>query len=209
MSIDILYSDNDIAVCVKPAGVISENGGMPELLKSQLGGEFYCVHRLDREVSGVMVYAGNTAAAAKLSAQVSGGEFSKEYLAVAGGIPEPSEGIMEDLLFHDSSRNKSFVVKKERRGVKKARLEYRCIESIDYRSLVSVKLITGRTHQIRVQFAARKMPLLGDRKYGGETGCRTALISREIAFLHPATGEKMRFCAEVPAEYPWNLFSQS
>ena len=160
---EILFSDKDIAVCVKPLGLDSESG-MCAALKETLGGDFYCVHRLDKNVGGVMVYARHKAAAARLSTLIQNGELVKEYVALVRGTP-PESGDWEDLLFKDSSKNKVFVVKRERKGVKKARLEFKRL-SAGESSLVRVRLHTGRSHQIRVQFASRGYPLLGDHKYG-------------------------------------------
>lgn len=160
---EILYSDKDIAVCVKPLGLDSESG-MCAALKETLGGDFFCVHRLDKNVGGVMVYARHKAAAARLSTLIQNGELVKEYVALVRGTP-PESGDWEDLLFKDSSKNKVFVVKRERKGVKKARLEFKRL-SAGESSLVRVRLHTGRSHQIRVQFASRGYPLLGDHKYG-------------------------------------------
>ena len=156
---EILYSDNQIVVCIKPIGLDSEHE-----VPAQLGGEIYPIHRLDKNVGGVMVYARTKAAAAALSKAVQDGSMVKEYVALVHGKP-PAQGDWEDLLFKDSTKNKVFVVRKERRGVKKARLEYTVLREDDA-SLVRVRLHTGRSHQIRVQFASRGYPLLGDHKYG-------------------------------------------
>ena len=147
------------------------------------------VHRLDREVSGLMVFAKDAQAAAHLSKP---GNMEKEYLAVCAGCPDPAEGIMEDLLFHDRSRNKTYVVKKERKGVKPAKLAYWVLEPGQERSLVRVRLFTGRTHQIRVQFASRGYPLAGDRKYGGKTAEEIGLRSQKLRIRHP-NGEWLSF----------------
>ena len=208
MGLNVLYKDPCLAVCVKPVGLSSETA-LPALLEEELGGRFYCVHRLDQAVGGVMVFARDGKSAAALSA----GEALREkrYLAVVQGVPEPETGIMEDLLFHDSGKNKTFVVSRERRGVKKAALDYTLLgtAAVDGRpvSLVAVRLRTGRSHQIRVQFASRKMPLLGDRKYGSAfAGCPVALWARELAFVHPTGGELLRFTAPPPEGWPWSLF---
>ncbi len=160
---ELLYSDKHIAVCVKPLGLDAEHE-LPAALAEQLGGEIFPIHRLDKNVGGVMVYARTRAAAAKLSKLVQEGALVKEYVALVHGTP-PQYGDWTDLLFKDSTKNKVFVVKKERRGVKKARLEFRCLAAGE-ESLVYIRLHTGRSHQIRVQFASRGLPLMGDHKYG-------------------------------------------
>lgn len=196
---DIFFQDEHIVVCLKKRGVLSQqdmNGreNMIDLLKNECKSEIYPVHRLDKEVGGVMVFAKTQKAAAELSKQVADRTFDKRYLAVIHSSPEEKSGTMEDLLFFDKSKNKSFTVKKERRGVKKALLEYECAETKEDRTLVRVKLHTGRTHQIRVQFASRKMPLFGDRRYGARDEEKTiALWSYYIEFNHPKTKERMFF----------------
>lgn len=206
--IHILYQDSSLIVCIKPVGVEAEGEGMPRLLERQLGGSVFCVHRLDKAVGGLMVYARTGQAAAALSAAVSRREMEKEYFCVAAGAPEPPQGLMCDLLYRDAARNKSFVVKRPRRGVKEAELAYTLLERGEGSSLVRVSLHTGRSHQIRVQFASRAMPLLGDGKYGSrERRCTIALWSCRLAFRHPLSGEPMVFTALPPAAYPWDSFS--
>ena len=160
---EILYSDKALAVCVKPVGLDSEQE-VPAALIQVLGGEIFPIHRLDKNVGGVMVYARTRQAAAALSRAIQEGSMVKEYVALVHGTP-PETGDWEDLLFKDSAKNKVFVVKKERKGVKKARLAYRVLTS-GPDSLVRIRLHTGRSHQIRVQFASRGYPLAGDHKYG-------------------------------------------
>ena len=160
---EILYSDKALAVCVKPVGLDSEQE-VPAALIQVLGGEIFPIHRLDKNVGGVMVYARTRQAAAALSRAIQEGSMVKEYVALVHGTP-PEIGDWEDLLFKDSAKNKVFVLKKERKGVKKARLEYRVLTS-GPDSLVRIRLHTGRSHQIRVQFASRGYPLAGDHKYG-------------------------------------------
>ena len=162
---EIIFSDKQIAVIVKPVGLDSEHA-VPAALAEQLGGEFYPIHRLDQNVGGVMVFARTKHSAAALSKAVQEGTMVKEYVAQVHGTP-PETGDWTDLLFKDSTKNKVFVVKKERKGVKKARLEFRRLTGGDT-SLVRIRLHTGRSHQIRVQFASRGFPLVGDRKYGGK-----------------------------------------
>ena len=195
-----LYSDNEIVVCIKEKGVLSQQGkpgqkSMIDILSEEFDCEIYPVHRLDKEVSGVMVYAKTARAAANLSAQVSNREMEKHYIATTEKSDLPKEGKMEDLLFFDKSKNKSFVVKRERRGVKKAILEYKEVSADKDRTTYRVRLLTGRTHQIRVQFASRGLSLCGDRRYGApaESGKSLALCSTELGFTHPKTKEKMRF----------------
>ncbi|MBQ8504615.1 MAG: RluA family pseudouridine synthase [Clostridia bacterium] len=192
----ILFEDEHIIVCVKERGLLSQDGNgkasMVDKLSEYTGSVIYPVHRLDKDVAGVMVYAKSQKAAANLSAQVSDRRMKKEYLAIVHG--EADKGTMEDLLFFDRSKNKSFVVKKERRGVKKALLSYETLERKADKSLVRVSLHTGRTHQIRIQFASRKMPLFGDRRYGGKDDEKTiALWSCRISFEHPESKKVMEF----------------
>ncbi len=205
---DILFNNSSIAVCIKPAGISSqENGdsGMPRLLKDTLScNEIYTVHRLDTVTSGVMVYAKNKEAAAKLTNRITENGFVKEYLAVVHGTPEPKKGIMEDFLFKDSRKNKSFVVKRERKGVKKASLEYEVLETKNGLSLVKIRLHTGRTHQIRVQFSSRKHPVYGDGKYGASDNIPfIALFSHSLTFIEPESGKEMCFTAPLP---DWEFF---
>ena len=212
--VKILYKDRHVAVCVKPVGVISEDPGMPALLREQLGGEAYCVHRLDTVVGGVMVYALNKKAAAKLSAYIAGDMLTKEYLAVVEGIPNPDEGYMDDLLLKDSAKGKSYVVQRMRKGVKDARLQFKVLQTVatvnGTYSLVWVRLVTGRFHQIRVQFASRKHPLVGDGKYGSKCNrCTPALWAWRLTFPHPQTGEWRRYDQKPPEQFPWNLFDEN
>ena len=212
----ILFRDAQILVCLKPAGVLSEGDGMPALLAEfcRAQGEpdgIWPVHRLDRDVGGVMVYARTAEAAAALSSEVSCRRLEKEYLAVAGGVPEESAGTMRDLLFKDSSKNRSYVVRRMRKGVREAVLQYETLELSPEKdaSLVRILLETGRSHQIRVQFASRQLPLLGDRKYGGRPGTGIALWAHRLRFTHPVTGETMCFSAPPPESAPWTAFSKS
>lgn len=170
---DILYSDREIVVCIKPVGMDSE-AEFPAALKEALGGEIFPIHRLDKNVGGVMVYARTKGAAASLSKAVQEGTMVKEYRARVHGTP-PEQGDWTDLLWKDSSKNKVFVVKRERKGVKSARLEFTRL-SAGEDSLVHVRLHTGRSHQIRVQFASRGFPLVGDHKYGAKDSASAPML---------------------------------
>ena len=179
---EILFSDRDLAVCVKPVGMDSEHE-VPRALQEALGGEIFPLHRLDKNVGGVMVYARTKAAAAALSKGIQNGDMVKEYVAKVHGDP-PKEGDWTDLLFKDSRKNKVFVVNKARAGVKEARLRFRSLGA----GLVHVRLYTGRSHQIRVQFSSRGFPLVGDHKYGSRAE-ETApqLFSCRITFPYKGT----------------------
>lgn len=186
---EILYSDADLLICIKPVGVDAEHE-VPVLLKEQLGGEVFTLHRLDKNVGGVMVYARNKQTAASLSKVIAQGEMVKEYVAVVHGTPPP-EGNWEDLLFKDSRKNKVFVVHRQRNGVKPARLTYRLLRAGE-QSLVRIRLYTGRSHQIRVQFSSRGYPLVGDHKYGSRDAATVPMLfSCCISF--PYKGKMQQF----------------
>lgn len=186
---EILYQDKDLAVVVKPVGLESQ-AAVPAELETQIGGTFYPVHRLDLNVGGVMVYARTKQAAAALSRAIQEGAMVKEYVAMVHGTPQES-GDWEDLLFKDSAKNKVFVVKRMRGGVKKARLEYRRLSQGET-SLVHIRLHTGRSHQIRVQFSSRGFPLVGDHKYGSrDEENAPMLFSCRITF--PWKGKSLSF----------------
>ena len=205
--LDLLYFDSDIAVCVKPAGVLSEGDGknsMPYLLSLELkergiDASVFVVHRLDRETEGLTVFALNEASAAALSRSFQNGDAVKIYHALCVGVIEKDADILCDLLFYDRGRGKSFVVDRERKGVRKASLEYSVLRRFSDRTLLSVRLHTGRTHQIRVQFASRGHALCGDRRYGApsEYGNKLCLCAVSLSFTHPRTKERMSFETEM------------
>ena len=208
--IRILYVDEDIVVCVKPPRVLStdEPGGVPELVRQALGqpeGDVRTVHRLDRVVSGLMVLARSAQAASELSRQIREDLFEKEYLAVVHGVPEAAEGRLCDLLYRDKARKMTMVARETGKGVQEAYLRYRVLGSANGLSRVRIRLETGRTHQIRVQFASRNMPLVGERKYSTlEDDCEIALWSYRLAFFHPVTGAPLEFILEPENTYPWS-----
>ena len=190
---EILFSDANITVCVKPVGLDSE-AEVPAALKEQLGGEIFPIHRLDKNVGGVMVYARTRQAAAQLSKAVQEGSMVKEYVAMVHGTP-PETGDWEDLLWKDSKKNKVFVVKRVRGGVKKARLEFKR-RAQGETSLVHIRLHTGRSHQIRVQFSSRGFPLVGDHKYGSrDERTEPMLFSCRISFPYQGS---IRFFERLP-----------
>lgn len=203
MELKIHYMDPEILVCEKPSGTLSEGDSpisLPTILCDLLrqrgeDGALFPVHRLDKETTGLVVLARTQRAAAELSRSITEGLFQKEYLAAICGTPQESEGCWTDLLFYDRNRGKSFVVDRKRGGVKEATLSYRVIESDGNRSVVRVRLHTGRTHQIRVQFSSRGLPLVGDRRYGApaEEGRQLMLHAAYLQFPHPKSGKSMEF----------------
>ena len=186
---ELLYSDKQIVVCIKPVGLDSESE-LPRTLQEILGGEIFPIHRLDKNVGGIMVYARTKQAAAALSRAVQEGTMVKEYVAKVHNTP-PKSGDWEDLLWKDSKKNKVFVVKRIRAGVKKARLEFTRLTSGE-ESLVRIRLHTGRSHQIRVQFSSRGFPLVGDHKYGSRDEKREPMLF-SCCITFPHRGKTMRF----------------
>ena len=195
----IIFQDEDIIVCEKPYGVSSQKSdkqNMIDILSELTKGCVYPVHRLDIQTTGLMVYAKNEKSAGALSAQIADRVFEKEYACLCHG-DVLQEGEMVDFLYHDRIKNKSFVVKTKRNGAKEAKLKFRLICKKQAGecelSLVHSKLFTGRTHQIRVQFASRGYPLYGDGKYGACDNQKIHLHSTRISFLHPKTKKPMDF----------------
>ena len=211
---EILFEDKYIVVAVKPRGALSEWHEREENMPALLGGNVFPVHRLDRGVGGVMVYAKTKESAAKLCAAVQQNKLKKEYTAILGGAPDPVAGELRDYLFKDSAKNKSFVVTSARKGAKEAVLSF---ETVDARTQgenlftrVKIRLQTGRSHQIRVQFASRGTPLVGDGKYGSRIKAEyPALYATALSFPHPKTGEFLHFSAPIPGDFPWSLFGES
>ena len=186
---EILHQSKDLIICIKPVGLDSETE-VPNALVEVCGGSIFPVHRLDKNVGGVMVYARTKAAAATLSAAIQKGDMIKEYVAQVHGLP-PDTGDWTDLLFKDSSKNKVFIVKKERKGVKPARLEFQRLTDTDP-ATVRIRLHTGRSHQIRVQFASRGFPLLGDHKYGARDDYKSPMLF-SCCITFPWKGQALRF----------------
>ena len=228
----ILYEDTALVVLDKPAGLSSEDGVPAALRKLWDRPDAYVgvIHRLDTGVSGLMVYARTPGAAAALTKQVTESQqayaildgraeagpgapaqpcFLKTYRAVIAGGPDeqlPPEGILRDYLFKDSRKGRVFPVSRPRKGVREAVLEYRILATAGESSLAEITLHTGRTHQIRVQFASRRHPLYGDGKYGSRQKGSIALQSCGLRFVHPDTGKPMAFSLPLPAAAPWKEF---
>ena len=225
----ILYEDAALVVLDKPAGLSSEEG-VPAALRAHWKAPdafVGVVHRLDTGVSGLMVYARTPAAAAALSRQVTQSQdayavqdgraegkaaapqFVKQYRAIIAGAPDaqlPATGVLRDYLFKDSRKGRVFPVSRPRKGVREAVLEYRILATAGENSLAEITLHTGRTHQIRVQFASRRHPLYGDGKYGSLQKGSIALQSCGLRFVHPDTGKPMAFSLPLPAAAPWKEF---
>jgi 23S rRNA pseudouridine1911/1915/1917 synthase len=212
MRVNLLYQDAHMVVCVKPAGLLAQadsKGGESAVSKLEAAfGSIYPVHRLDKDTGGVMVFARTQKAAAALSKAVQENKLNKEYLALLPGMPAAEAGELEDILFHDRVKNRTYVVDRQRKGAKPAKLAYRVLEQRESAVLVQVRLFTGRTHQIRVQFASRGLPLAGDKKYGvADDAPEIALWSHRLQFRHPRTDEVMEFSELPPQVWPWTLFA--
>lgn len=213
----VMYQDDNIIVAFKPYGLLSEadgtNPNLPAVLKEETACDsIFTVHRLDRTTQGLMVYAKTQEAAKHLSKTIQDGKMEKTYLAVVEGVPEEARGKYTDLLYFDRRKNKSYVVKRERKGVKQARLQYEVLQTIEHEgerlSLLQIRLLTGRTHQIRVQFASRKMPLVGDRRYGSHIPANhIQLCAARLSFIHPLTDEALCFSHDPTDEY-FSLFNR-
>lgn len=206
---EIIYETGQIVVCIKPCGIPSQpdskhSESMISLLSAQCKSEIFPIHRLDKPVGGLMVYAKNTKAAAQLTRAIQDGSFQKEYLAVLKGVPQPSAAQLDDLLYHDPRRNKTFLVTRKRRGVREASLTYETRAEKSGETLVQVRLLTGRTHQIRAQFSGRGLPLVGDGAYGGGSGT-IGLWSYRLCFPAPG-GELLEFTQNPPNSSPFSQF---
>ena len=212
MDIPVLYEDNVLIVCEKPVGISSESPGLPDLLSDQIGIGLFPVHRLDQGTGGAVILAKSRTVCSLIQKEFVSDLVNKEYLAVVGGVLPRSSGVFEDYLFHDKRTNKTYVVDRIRAGVKKASCSWFSLDSVSMNgntyTLVRIRLHTGRTHQIRVQFGSRRLPLIGDRRYG--SGIKTgspALWSCRIVFPHPLHPVDMVDITSSPPDiFPWNLF---
>ncbi|MFO3713975.1 RluA family pseudouridine synthase [Oribacterium sp. P9] len=206
----IIHKTAEYTVVCKAAGEDSEHD-LPEMLAEQNGDratDYYVVHRLDKAASGLLVLARDRQTAGELSRQLTENRLRKTYLCVVPGVPAPVSGEMQDLLYQDKMKKKMFPVKRKRAGVKEASLTYRVLETQAPLTLVEVELQTGRFHQIRCQFAARKLPLVGDGKYGSRVRSpHLALFCRQLSFYDAKEKKECSFTAAPAAEFPWTAFS--
>ena len=212
MSLPLLFKDDSLVVCLKPVGISSESPGLPDLIREQEGYPVFPVHRLDLTTGGVCVLARSSSVCAEMQRLFQQDRVIKEYLAVVSGVPDKDSGLFCDLLYHDQRTNKTFVVDKMRKGVKEASCEWSVLETVESPagriSLVRVSLHSGRTHQIRIQFASRKMPLVGDRRYGSRIRASVpALWSARICFPHPLSDQTIDVSSLPPDDFPWTCFS--
>lgn len=202
--IPVVYEDRNLLVIDKPYGISSQC--LPELFKEEYRKEVFLVHRLDQVTRGLMILAKNSRIAGLLSEKLGTAEFKKEYLCIVQGELN-GDGVLEDYLYHDRNKNKTYVVKK-RPGAKLARLSYKTVSAKEGLSLISIVLETGRTHQIRAQFAGIGHPLVGDGKYGSRVNGETALCSYRLSFIHPLSKEKLSFSIMPELKQKWKLFEE-
>ena len=212
MSLPLLFKDDSLVVCLKPVGISSESPGLPDMIRTQEGFPVFPVHRLDQTTGGVCVLARSSSVCTEMQRLFQLDQVIKEYLAVVSGTPDTDSGLFYDLLYHDQRTNKTFVVDKMRKGVKDASCEWSVLETVDSPdgriSLVRIRLHSGRTHQIRIQFASRKMPLVGDRRYGSRIRASVpALWSARICFPHPLSDQTIDVSSRPPDGFPWSCFS--
>ena len=213
LDIEILYQNKNLVVCEKPVGIISESPGLPDLIEMQTGKHTWPVNRLDQGTGGLCVLAFSSAACAEMQKVFRQENVQKRYMAVISGKPEDENGVFTDLLFHDKRNNKTFIVNRRRNGVKEASLSWKLVRTVSCNgsdmSLVSISLHSGRSHQIRIQFASRGMPLIGDGKYGSRIKADApALWAAGISFADPFDMNKTVNVVSVPpASFPWNMFA--
>ena len=215
MDIQLLYIDEHFLICNKPVGISSESPGLPDLLSTQLSRPVFPVHRLDVTTGGVCILAFTPSTCSALQSLFRRQQISKQYDAVVSGIPDTEYGIFRDLLFHDRKKNKSYIADTKRKGVREAICDWKVLQTVreseETLSLVRVTLHTGRTHQIRVQFASRGMPLAGDKKYGSRIRVQPpSLWACGISFIHPFFPDlTVRAVSRPPMVFPWSCFMQN
>ena len=218
--ISILYEDNHIIVVIIPANMASCPDSSNDLdlltiLKNYIKEKYHkpgnvylgLVHRLDRPTEGIMVYAKTSKAAERLQKQINNKEFKKTYYAIVEGTTDKVD-TLKDYLAKNEKINTSYI-SNEKNG-KLAILEYETIKSVDNLSLVKINLLTGRHHQIRVQFSSRNHPLYGDHRYNkkfiDDKKENICLIAKELSFYHPTTKELLHYEIDLPKKYPYTLF---
>lgn len=223
MNIEILYEDNHLLVVEKPVNIPvqaddSRDEDLLTILKNDLKVRFQkpgnvylgLVHRLDRPVGGVIVFAKTSKAASRLSDVIRKNELERKYLAIVRGVPKTKKAKLEHFLLKDTKKNIVKAVSASHKQAKKAVLDYEVLASNQELSLLSVHLHTGRSHQIRVQLSTSGFPLYGDQKYGQDvnrSGQQIALWAHELSFPHPVSKEVLTFRSEPPNKYPWNLWN--
>ncbi|MEK4026092.1 RluA family pseudouridine synthase [Sporosarcina sp. FSL W7-1283] len=223
MNIPILYEDNHLLVVEKPVNipVQEDRSGDVDVLSAlkedikrryQKPGNVYLglVHRLDRPVGGVMVFAKTSKAASRLSDQLRRGTIDRQYLAVVHGVPKKKQATLRHFLYKDRQKNQVFSVDRNYPEAKAASLDYHLLGKESNKSILNVRLHTGRSHQIRVQMATEGFPLFGDQKYGSRVnkpGEQIALWAHTLEFAHPTTKETLRFVSKPPNLYPWELWN--
>lgn len=214
--LEILYEDNHIIVVYKPANILSQGDAtgdkdMLTIIKEYIKEKYHkpgnvylgLVHRLDRPVQGIMVFAKSSKAASRLSEQIKKNMLSKHYLAVIKGIIPEKKGIFKDYLL---KKEDGYTMVTDKEHGKEAILEYEVLKEKNEMSLIRIKLITGRHHQIRVQFSSRGYPLMGDARYGKMEGYNICLCSYQLSFYHPTTKELLKFERFPEKNDIWNIF---
>lgn len=213
MKIVTIFEDNHLMVVVKPQGVPVQKDssgdsdlqtGVMEFLKHKYnkpGNVFLgIVHRLDRPVGGVIVFAKTSKAASRLSEQIRQNVWKKQYITIVEGVPDKDRGILEDYLLKNGDTNMVSIVDGSVKGAKKAVLKYSVVEKCAEKAMLRIDLVTGRSHQIRVQLSSRGLPILNDHRYNSNAvgGGNIMLWSHIIEIKHPVSGKAMQFKAEVP-----------
>lgn len=215
----VVYEDNHIIIVYKESGEIvqgDKTGDTPlsDIVKDYIKEKYQkpgnvflgVVHRLDRPVSGLVVFARTSKALSRLNEMFRTGEVHKTYWAITKNMPAIEEGRLEHWLVRNEKQNKSYAYTKEKPGAKKAVLEYKMIGRTDNYSLLEVRLLTGRHHQIRCQLAAMGCPIKGDLKYGAQRSNpdgSISLLSHRVEFVHPVSKERIDVTSPVPFDNLW------